>query len=93
MERCVAGALRVVFMGDRRAEDRHDPVAGELIDGALETVNTLGEDREETVQDLVPLFRIDLLGEIHRALDVGEKDGDLLPLAFEGATGGENLFG
>ena len=32
----VAGAPRVVLVGDRRAEDGHDPVAGELVDGALE---------------------------------------------------------
>jgi hypothetical protein len=39
------------------------------------------------------LFGIDLLGEIHRALHVGEEDSDLLPLPFERAAGGEDLLG
>jgi hypothetical protein len=37
---------RMVFVGDRCAEERHDPVAGVLIDRALEAVNSLGKDRE-----------------------------------------------
>ena len=84
MERRVAGAPRMVLVRDRRAEQRHDPVAGVLVDRALEAVNAVGEDREEAIHDLVPLFGIDLLGELHRALHVGEEDGHLLALAFEG---------
>ena len=42
---------------------------------------------------LVPLFGIELLGQIHRPLHVGEEHGHLLPLAFESAAGGEDLLG
>ena len=84
MQRRVTGALGVVLVRDRRAEERHDAVAGELVDRALEAVHAVGEDREEAVHDLVPLFGIDLLGELHRALHVGEQHRDLLALAFEG---------
>jgi hypothetical protein len=45
----------------------------------------VAEDLEEAARDLVPLFGVDLLGEVHRALHVGEEDGDLLSLAFERA--------
>jgi hypothetical protein len=58
----VAGALRVVFVRDRGSEQRDDPVAGVLVDRALEAVHAVGEYLEEAVQDLMPLFGIDLLG-------------------------------
>ena len=53
-------------------------------DRALEAVNALGKDLEEAIHDLVPLLGIDLLGELHRALHVGEEHRHLLALAFEG---------
>ena len=92
MQRRVAGALRVVLVRDRRAEQRHDAVAGVLVHRPLEAVHALGEDGEEAVEDRVPLFGIELLGQLHRALDVGEQYGDLLALAFEGTATAENLF-
>jgi hypothetical protein len=49
-------------------------------------VNALGEDGEEPIHDPVPFLGIDLLGEIHRALHVGEEHRDLLALAFEGGA-------
>jgi hypothetical protein len=58
----------------------------------LEAVHAVGEDLEEAVDDQVPLFWIDLLAELHRALHVGEEYGHLLPLALEGAAAGENLL-
>src|SRR5262249_59089040 len=35
----VAGAYRVVLVGHRRAEERHDPVAHHLVHGALVVVH------------------------------------------------------
>jgi hypothetical protein len=72
----------MILVGNRGSEQRHDAVASVLVDRSLEAVNPVGEDREEAIHDLVPLFGIDLLGEIHRALHVGEEHGDLLALAF-----------
>ena len=86
MQRRVAGALRVVLVRDRRAEQRHDAVAGVLVDRALEAVHAVGEDREEALQDPVPLLGVELLGQLHRALHVGEQHRDLLALAFERAS-------
>ena len=43
----------------------HDAVAGVLVHRALEAVHTVGEDGEEAIEDRVPLFRVELLGELH----------------------------
>ena len=93
VQRRVAGALGVVLVGDRRPEQRHDAVAGELVDGALEAVDALGEDREEAIHHLAPRLGIGALGEVHRAHHVGEENRDLLALALEGAAGCADLLG
>ncbi|TML11770.1 MAG: hypothetical protein E6G33_14365, partial [Actinobacteria bacterium] len=41
----------------------------------------------------MPVHRVDLLGELHRALQVGEEDGHVLALALEGGAGGADLLG
>jgi hypothetical protein len=93
VERGVAGALRVVLVRDRRAEEGHDAVAGVLVDRALEAMDPLGEELEEAVHDPVPCLGVELLGEAHRALHVGEEHGHVLALALEGGAGGEDLLG
>src|SRR5262249_2387714 len=93
VERRPAGALRVILVRDRRAEERHDAVAGELVHRPLEAVHARSEDGEETIDDPVPLLGIELLGQLHRALHVGEKHRDLLALALEHAAGAEDLLG
>src|SRR5262245_54657219 len=92
MQRRVARPLRVVLVRDWSAEERHDAVARVLVHRALETVHSLGEQLEETVHRAMPILEIELLGELHRALHVGEEHGHLLALAFDGAAGGENLL-
>ena len=84
VQRRVARTLRMILVGDRRAEQRHDAVARELVDETLEALDALGENREEALHDRAPLFRVELLGEVHRALHVGEQHRHLLVLAFEG---------
>ena len=93
VQRGEAGALRVVLVGDGRAEQRHDAVAGVLVHRAFEAVHAVGEDGEEAIEDAVPFLRIHLLGQFHRALDVGEQDGHLLALAFEGGLGLQDFVG
>src|SRR5882672_6029942 len=92
LERGRAGALGVVLVGDRRAEERHDAVAGVLVDGPLVAVDAIREDPEEAIEEAMPLLGIDAFGELHRARDVGEEDGDGLALALERALGGEDLL-
>ena len=83
MEGRVAGPLRVILMGDGRAEERHAAVPGELIDVALEAFDGVAEDAEEALHDLRPRLRVELFRELHRALHVGEENGDLLALALD----------
>ena len=83
----------MILVRDRRAEEGHDAVAGVLVHRALEAMHALGEDGEEAIEDGVPLLRIALLGQLHRALHVGEENGHLLALALEGGARGEDLVG
>jgi hypothetical protein len=82
-ERRVACPLRMVLVRDGRPEQRHDAVARVLVDGALEAVHAVGQDREEAIEDPVPLLRVELAGQLHRPLHVGKQHRDLLALAFE----------
>ena len=92
-ERGVAGAHGVVLVGERRAEERHDPVAHHLVDGALVAVDGLHHPLEHGVEELAGLLGVAVGEQLHRALEVGEEHGDLLALAFEGALRGEDLLG
>src|SRR5256885_902734 len=67
VKRRVAGALGVVLVRDRGAEEGHDAVAGELVDRALEPMNALAEDGKEALHDLSPLLGVASLGELHRS--------------------------
>jgi hypothetical protein len=45
---------RVILMGDRGAEERHHPVAEELVDGALVPMDGGEDDLERPIHDGVP---------------------------------------
>jgi hypothetical protein len=47
---------------------------------------------EDGVEELARLFGIAVRKQLHRALQIGEEDGDLLPLALEGGLRGEDLL-
>jgi hypothetical protein len=51
-QRGVAGADRVVLVGDGRAEQRHDPIAHHLVDGALVVMDGLHHAFEHRIQKL-----------------------------------------
>ena len=92
-ERGVAGAHGVILVGERRAEERHDAVAHDLVDRALVAVDRLHHVLEDGVEELARLLRIAVGQELHRALEVGEEDRHLLALALEGALRGEDPLG
>jgi hypothetical protein len=48
---------------------------------------------EDRIKKFARLFRITVGEQLHRALEVGEKDRDLLTLAFQGSLGREDPFG
>ncbi len=92
-ERGIAGPDSVVLVRDRRAEERHDPVAHDLVDGALVTVDGVHHALEHGVEELPGLLGVAVGEELHRALEVGEEDRDLLALAFEGTLGRQDFLG
>jgi hypothetical protein len=48
---------------------------------------------EDWVEELSGFFGISVGEQFHGPLEIGEKDGDLLALAFESGLRGENLLG
>jgi len=48
---------------------------------------------EDGVEELPRLLGIAVGEQLHRSLEVGEEDGDLLALAFESGLGGEDFLG
>ena len=89
----VARPLGVILVRNRRAEQGHDAVARVLVHRTLEAMNPAGEDLEEAIEDLVPRFWIELLGQLHRSFHVGEKHRHLFALALESGAGGKDLLG
>jgi hypothetical protein len=83
----------VVLVGQWRAEEGHDPVAHHLVHRALVPVNGFHHSLEDRVKKLPRLFWIAVGEQLHRALEVGEEDRDLLALTLEGGLGREDLLG
>ena len=82
----------MVLVGQRRAEERHDAVAHDLVDGALVAVDRLHHPLEHRVQELPRFLGVPVGQELHRALEVGQQDRHLLALALEGTLRGEDLL-
>jgi hypothetical protein len=89
----LARAPRVVLVSDRRAEERHDPVACELVDRALPAMHGVEHDLEGAVHDHVEVFGVEGSGQLGRALHVDEEDGHLLALAAKRASLGQDPLG
>jgi hypothetical protein len=67
-QRRVAGSHGMVFMSQRRAEERHDPIAHDLVDSALVAMDGLHHQLEHRVEDFARLLRIAVGEQLHRAL-------------------------
>ena len=85
-QRSVARADRVILVGQRRAEERHDAVAHDLVDRALVAVDSLHHAFEHGIEELPRLLGVAVGQQFHGALEVGEQHRDLLALAFEGGA-------
>jgi len=92
-QRRIAGANRMVLVPDRRAEERHDPVAHDLVHRPLVPMDGFHHPFNDPVEDLPGLLGVAVGEQLHRPLQVREQHRDLLALAFEGALGGEDLLG
>src|SRR5207245_2614137 len=61
------GSLRVVFVGDGRAEQREHAVAGEILDRAAESFDGLDDPRHGLAHDEADLLRVQPLRQRRRA--------------------------
>ena len=86
-ERRAHGPLGIVAVGHRRAEHPHDAVADVLVDGAAVLLDQPVGDREEAVEQVVHLLRVQLLRERGVAGKVGEEHRHLAPLAGGSSAG------
>ena len=84
---------RVLLEGHRRAEERHQSIAQELVDGSFVAVDGLRHQPEGLVHDLVHPFGAELFRQSVGFDHVAEQDGDPFPLAFQGAPGGQDAVG
>jgi hypothetical protein len=92
-QRRIAGADGMVLVRERGAEERHDPVPHHLVDGPLVPMDGLHHPLEDRVEHLARFLGIAVGQQLHRALDVGEEDRDLLAFAGQGFPGGQDPLG
>jgi hypothetical protein len=92
-ERRIAGPDGVILMGERGAEERHDPVAHDLVHRPLVPVDGLHHPFQHGIEDVPGLLGIAIGQELHRALEVREEYRDLFAFPFESALRGEDLLG
>jgi hypothetical protein len=83
----------MVFMGNGRAEEGHNPIPHHLVDGALVAVHGLDHALQDRVQQLARLLGIAISQQLHRPLQVREQHRDLLAFAFQGGLRGQDLLG
>jgi hypothetical protein len=83
----------MVLVSERRPEERHDPVAHHLVDGALVAVHGIHHSLKHGIQDLARLLGVPVGEQLHRALEIGEEHGHLLALTFQRNSGREDLIG
>ena len=91
-QRGVAGTQRVVFVGNGGAKERHNAIAEHLIDRALEAVDRVHHHVDGRIEELLGGFGIKATDEFGGVLEIGKEHRDLLALAFQRATGGEDLL-
>ena len=88
----IARPYRMVLMGQRCPEQRHDAVAHDLVDRTLIAVHSSHEALQHGVEEPSRLFRVAVGQQLHGPLQVGKQHRDLLTFAFQGAAGGEDLL-
>ena len=71
----------MILEGHGGAEERHQPIAGEAVDGPLIALHHCGRAIEQFVHDLLKSLRVQHRRELHRADDVGEQHRHLFVFA------------
>ena len=75
------GTFGIILVRHRRSEQRHDRVADELLDRAAVALELGAQPFVVGPQDLLDVFRVELLRPRREADEVGEKDRDNLALS------------
>ena len=86
-ERRANGALRVVLVCGRSAEHGHDRVADELLDRAAVPLDLVAQPRVVRRKRRADVLGVEPLGAAGEADEVGEENGDDLPLLPRGLRG------
>src|SRR5262249_17065865 len=89
----ITGPHRMIFMGYGRPEQRHDPIAHDLVHGPLIAMDRRHHAFQDRIEELPSLLRVAVGEEFHGAFEIGKQHGHLLALAFEGAFGRQDLLG
>ena len=77
----------MVLVRNRRAEQCEDAVAGGLHDVSAITMDRVDHQLKRWIDDLPRLFRVEVLHQFHRTLDISEQRGHRLALAIEPIVG------
>ena len=85
-ERGKQGALGVVFMGERRPEEGENAIAHRLGYIAFIAMHGGHHELQGRVNNGARVFRVKVLDEFHRALDIGEQCGNGFALAVNPAA-------
>ena len=86
-QRSVESALGMVFMRDRRPEEREDSVAGGLHDVTVVAMDRFDHQLQRRIDNRPRLFRIETLHQVHRSLDIREQRRHRLALAARRVRG------
>ncbi len=89
-QRGVTGAHGMILVGQWRAEDRHDAVAQQPVDRTLIVMDGFNHLLEHGVEDRLRALGIAAVDQLQRTGDVGEQHADLLSLALDLGSGGED---
>jgi len=82
-QRRIQRTLGMVLIGDRRSEHREDAVAGGLGDVAAVALYRLHHQIQCRIDDGPGFLRVEILHELHGALDVGKQYRHRLALALK----------
>jgi hypothetical protein len=79
-------------MRERRAEQRHDSVAHDLIDCAFVAMHSFHHVLENRIKELARFFGISIRQQFHGAFHVSEQNRHVLAFTFQSALRGKNFF-
>ncbi len=89
----IAGPYGVVFMGNRRPKQGHNPIAQDLVHGPFIAVHGRHHALQHRVENLTRLLGVAVGQQCQRAFEIGKQYRDLLTFAFQGAAASEDFLG